>query len=72
MINVKDKTKLTNDFYKELYPTETSGLFLEYLVVSGVEEHIFSNNVSVVEFIKNSKNDTFEIYGIDKFTLKWV
>lgn len=72
MINVKDKTKLTNDFYKELYPTETSGLFLEYLVVSGVEEHIFSNNVSVVEFIKNSKNDTFEIYGIDKFTSKWV
>ena len=57
MIIVNNKENLTLDFYKELYPSETSGIFLEYKLIDldTHEEYIFASNNNVI--YSSSKNN---------------
>ena len=73
MIIVNNKENLTLDFYKELYPSETSGIFLEYKLIDldTHEEYIFASNNNVIYKINSLESNNFQIYGIDKNTGNW-
>ena len=73
MISISSKENLGLDFYKELYPDASSGLFIEYKVIDldTLEEYILASNQSVINKINSLDSNNFQIYGIDKNTGNW-